>query len=152
MRTLLLAFLVFGSAQMASASMQAALTLCPQGTNGFETTLLNVGQVKVNTSAYGSEPNFSSKIQWDASGLVTLVRKNKPAIVLGQGVRPLSSSNCGVFPFTVSDDIKIEARSKKDLPYPSCGFDGGCQVVHPKKDTITIHTDHETITFIGNWG
>lgn len=152
MKTLLLAFLVIGSAQVASASTQAGLALCPQGTDGFESTLLSVDEAKVNTAAYGSEPNFSSKIQWDASGIVTLVRKNKPSIVLGQGVRPLSSSHCGVFPFTVSDDIKIEARSKKGLPFPVCGFSGGCQVVHPKKDTITIRTDHETITFVGNWG
>lgn len=151
MKTLLLAFLIFGSARMASAGTQAGLTLCPQGANGFETTLLNVGQVKVNTAAYGSEVNFSSTIQWDASGVVTLVRKNKPAIVLGHGLRPLSSSACGVFPFTLSDDIKVEARSKKGVPHPSCGL-SGCQMVRPKSDTITIRTDNETITYVGHWG
>lgn len=158
MKSLLLALSIFGifASQTTFASTQGKLSLCPQdgrnNVNEFHTDLLAIGKVKVNVAAGGSEPNFSSEIQWDQNGVVTLVRKDKNTIVLGQGERPDLSSPCGTFPFTLNDQIQIETRSRGGLPYPVCDFENGCHIVHPQNDTVIIHDGNDAIIYVGNWG
>lgn len=140
----------------AFAATHAGLALCPQGAmdtpNVYNSNSLYVGAAHVQLSYGGSEPQFSSQIQWDQNGVVTLIRKNKDSIVLGQGVRPAKSSPCGIFPFTVSDNVQFEVHSKKGIPHPACDVDRGCHLVRPQDDTLTIHAGGEKITFIGRWG
>jgi hypothetical protein len=132
------------------------LALCPQATmhtnEYFHSETLNIGKARINLSANSSEPNFSSEILWDADGVVTLQRKGKSPIVLGQGVRPAKSEACNVYPFELSDSVEFSLQTKKGLPYLHCDADTGCSVVHPRMDTLTIKARGEKIVYRGNWG
>lgn len=146
---------LIGQISFASAP-SATLSLCPQSgdndVNAFHTTILHVDSGSVNLSSGGSEPNFSSEIQWDANGVVTLVRTGKATITLGQGIRPDKNSSCGVFPFQVSDAVQLELHSTYGIPHPVFSPESGWTVVHPRNDTIVIKSGSETISFVGNHG
>ncbi|MEA9356036.1 hypothetical protein SHI21_07485 [Bacteriovorax sp. PP10] len=135
-----------------TADLTFALPLCPQdGRNtmeAFHTTAISINDGSVNLGSGGTEPNFSSEIQWLENGDVVLVRKNKINILLGNGQRPDLRSACGTFSFEQNPELDMSLKTKTGMPYPVCG-ERGCMIVHPKTDTLTIKFEDEVIVYVG---
>lgn len=135
-----------------AADLKVALSLCPQdGRNtieAFHSGTIQINDGSVNLGSGGTEPNFSSEVQWLESGDVVLVRKNKMNILLGNGQRPDLRSACGTFSFEQNPDLEMSLKTKKGLPYPICE-ERGCYIVHPQTDTLTIKFEDEVIVYIG---
>lgn len=149
--------MILGMASLSihAADLKVALSLCPQdGRNtieAFHTTNITVNDKSVGIASGGTEPTFSSEIQWLSNGDVVLLRKNKITILLGNGERPELRAACGTFPFERNIDVDISIRIKKGFPYPTCG-DTGCVIVHPETDTVTIKYQDEVIVYVRNKG
>lgn len=149
--------MILGMASLSvhAADLKVALSLCPQdGRNtieAFHTTNIAVNDKSVSIVSGGTEPNFSSEIQWLSNGDVVLLRKNKTTILLGNGERPDLRAACGIFTFERNVDVDMSIQIKKGLPYPRCG-DSGCVIVHPETDTVTIKNQDEVIVYVGNKG
>jgi hypothetical protein len=142
---------------MTSLTLQAndlkmALSLCPQdgrNTNeAFHTGNITVNDNLITLSSGGTEPNFSSEIEWLTNGDIVLVRKNKNPILLGNGARPDLRSACGTFAFEKNGEVEMSLKSKKGIPYPVCE-ERGCYVVHPQTDTLTIKSNDEVVVYVG---
>jgi hypothetical protein len=135
-----------------AADLKFALPLCPQdGRNtqeAFRTTAININDGSVNLGSGGTEPDFSSELQWLENGDVVLVRKDKVNILLGNGQRPDLRSACGTFSFEQNPELDMSLKTKKGMPYPICE-ERGCYIVHPKTDTLTIKFEDEVIVYVG---
>lgn len=155
---LLIFTIVLGMASLNiyAADLKVELSLCPQdGRNTIEaihTTDITVNGSLVGISSGGTEPNFSSEIQWLSNGDVVLLRKNKPTILLGNGERPDLRSNCGTFPIERNPDVDMSLKVKKGFPFPICTPESGCIIVHPETDTLTIKNQDEVIVYVARKG